>query len=164
MDSRYLEWGKAIDKTALLLLPPEGIVARCLFGEARGETLDDKQRVGCVIRNRVHWHLKGAGREGWGRVVLKPYQFSWTMDSDPNLPKVLNPLKYELEGVWDVCCRVAEAIVSGASADTTQGSDHYYDSSMDKRPPPWVADAGMVSTVRSERFRFFRSARVKEWV
>jgi len=165
VDEKYRLWGAKISKPELGDLPPGAILARCLFGEARGASLDNKQKVGCVIRNRVHWHLKApVGNAGWASVILKPFQFSWTMDSDPNLPKVLDPLNYEAEVVWDVCCKVSEMIVSGASADTTQGSDHYYDKSMDSKPPPWATGDGMTPTVQTDRFRFFRSARVKQWV
>ena len=164
MDAHYFEWGrKLVAKAELGDLPPMAITARCLYGEARGATLDEKQKVGCVIRNRAHWHVKPPGDANWGTVILRPYQFSWTMDSDPNLKKVLDPLKYEPEVVWEVCCKVAESIVSGASADSTKGSDHYYDKSMDGDPPDWVNDSGMITTVKTERFRFFRSARVKSW-
>lgn len=164
MDDKYRQWGRPINKSELVSLPPEAITARCIFGEARGETLDEKQMVGCVIRNRVHWHLpKPVGNAGWATVILKPYQFSWTMDSDPNLKKVLDPMAHEPENVWEICCRVAEQVVSGVSADTTKGSDMYYDKSMDGKPPTWIRDAGMVPTIQTATFRFFRSARVKQW-
>lgn len=177
MNDNYLNWGRKISKAELGSLSAPAIVARCLFGEARGASLDEKQKIGCVVRNRVHWHLRqpNVGEAGWATVILRPYQFSWTMDSDPNLPKVLDPLNptvsKEPPTVWEVCCNVAELIVGKktdggelqVSLDTTQGSDHYYDKSMDRNPPVWIDDIGMVSTIKTERFRFFRSARVKQW-
>jgi len=165
VDQKYLDWGRKLGiKMELGSLPAEAITARCLFGEARGEPMSDKVKVGAVIRNRVHWHIaRPVGAAGWGLVVLKPYQFSWTMDSDPNLLKVLDPLTHELPAVWEVCCQVAEGIVSGAIPDETQGADYYYDRSMDAKPPSWIHDAGMVATVRTDTFRFWRSARVKNW-
>lgn len=163
MDERYLNWGRKLtSKSDLSSLPPEAITARCLWAEARGASLDEKQKVGCVIRNRVRWHIpKPIGAASWAAVILKPLQFSWTMDSDPNLPKVLDPLKAESPDVWEVCCRVAEMIVSGTSGDTTYGADHYHDESMDGNPPSWAKN--FVATVQTERFRFFRSLRVKQW-
>lgn len=163
MDERYLSWGRKLAfKSELGNLPPEAVTARCLWAEARGASLDEKQKVGCVIRNRVRWHItKPVGAASWATIILKPLQFSWTMDSDPNLPKVLDPLTSESPDVWEICCRVAEMIVTGASTDTTSGADHYYDKSMDKNPPFWAKD--FVATTQTERFRFFRSPRVKQW-
>lgn len=161
MTELYRQWGrKVLSLSELALLPPEAVLARCLWGEARGAQLHEKQKVGAVIRNRVRWWIpKPVGAAAWAKVILQPYQFSWTLANDPNLPKVLDPIRFEPEAVWEVCCRVAEGIVRGGLADDTLGADHYYDRSMDAKPPSWAAQ--LTPTIQTERFRFFRSPRVR---
>ena len=157
MNESYRIWGRKLGSSSELpSLPAAGILARCLYGEARGATPDEMQKVGAVVRNRVQWW-----RKSWAGVILQPYRFSWTLKNDPNLPKVLNPMAYEDALVWERCCLTAEGIVENSIPDGTKGADHYFDRSMDANPPVWIRDRGMVATVRTGRFRFYRSARVK---
>ena len=164
MLQRYLDWGQAVRTLDdLRTLPPEGILARCLFGEARASTVsaDERGKVGCVIRNRGKWWVpkNQLTLRSWVGIILQPKQFSWTLTSDPNYLKVLDPMKAELPAVWEGCCIIAEGVVKGTIADTTSNADHYYDKSMDRHPPYWAAS--MKPTVRTEHYRFFRSDRVK---
>ena len=60
-------------------LPVAEVLARTLYGEARGEGLPGIEAVACVILNRVAF-AKARGRYWWGNTVsqvcLKPGQFS----------------------------------------------------------------------------------------
>lgn len=162
MDERFRQWGQALENVeALRGLPPEGVLARCIFGEARGVGLDEKEMVGCVVRNRVRWWR---GRpwepEGWAAIILQPHQFSWTLAGDPNRGKVLDPFNNTPDYVWFICCQVAERVVRGDTPDVTGGADHYYNKSLDDTPPYWAS--AMEATAVSEHFRFFRSDRAGE--
>lgn len=64
----------------------DGIAARTVYGESRGETSEGRLAVAHVIRNRLK-----TGR--WGTTVaavcLAPSQFSCWLSSDPNRRKML---------------------------------------------------------------------------
>jgi len=64
----------------------DGVAARTLYGEARGEGYDGMLAVAWVIKNRLT-----SGR--WGKtaaaVCLAPYQFSTWNEKDPNRKKLL---------------------------------------------------------------------------
>ncbi|HJR27754.1 MAG TPA: cell wall hydrolase, partial [Pseudomonas sp.] len=61
------------------------VLARTLWGEARGEGLPGQIAVAWAIRNRVN---DGKARSWWGEgyagVCQAPYQFSCWNKSDPN--------------------------------------------------------------------------------
>lgn len=115
------------------------IMARTLYGEARGEYtradggLAALIAVGNVIMNRL---IKG----GWfGRTVeevcLKPFQFSCWNKSDPNYEMIrAAPLD---EPILAVCHGVAGHLLCGQWPDITGGCDHYY-SRLLKEPPYWA--------------------------
>ena len=61
------------------------ILARTLWGEARGESLAGQIAVAWTIRNRVNdGKAKSWWGEGYAGVCQKPYQFSCWNKSDPN--------------------------------------------------------------------------------
>ena len=61
------------------------ILARTLWGEARGESLAGQIAVAWTIRNRVNdGKAKSWWGEGYAGVCQKPYQFSCWNKNDPN--------------------------------------------------------------------------------
>ena len=98
------------------------ILAKTLYGEARGEGISGLEAVANVILNRVKhpcW---------WGKnireVCLKPMQFScWNID-DPNRKKLMADLSDD--PIFDVCRRIAVRAIRGLLKDTTKGSTHYH--------------------------------------
>jgi len=61
------------------------ILARTLWGEARGESLAGQIAVAWTIRNRVNdGNAKSWWGEGYTGVCQKPYQFSCWNSTDPN--------------------------------------------------------------------------------
>ena len=61
------------------------ILARTLWGEARGEGFDGQIAVAWTIRNRVFdGKAKSWWGEGYAEVCLKPWQFSCWNQNDPN--------------------------------------------------------------------------------
>lgn len=97
------------------------VVARTVYGEARGEPNLGKTAVAHVILNRV----KHGG--WWGntiqRVCLKKYQFSCWLKDDPNLPKIL--AVDASDSVFGTCLSIAEDAILGRSCDPTNGADSY---------------------------------------
>lgn len=103
------------------------ILARTVWGEARGESLAGKEAVANVILNR----FKTSQRQGhfwWGdtieEVCLKPYQFSCWNENDVNYRRVI-----AVDGDdpnFAICQRIARRAVNGLLEDNTFGADHYH--------------------------------------
>lgn len=116
-------------------LPPRNqdidILARTIWGEARGESVKGMEAVAMVIMNRfvraARWTLKGK-KIWWGgtirEICLKPYQFSCWNTNDPNRQK-LNSVD-EQDQAFVICKRVARRAVNGALQDQLEGATHYH--------------------------------------
>ncbi|MBC8267610.1 MAG: cell wall hydrolase [Rhodospirillaceae bacterium] len=119
-------------------LPLDGeveLLARTLYGEARGETVRGKEAVACVIVNRVRRARERGGYwwgESLGQVCQKPWQFSCWNEGDPNLKKILAVTPENR--VFQSCIRIARRAASGAIDDPTRGATHYHSKSVN---PPW---------------------------
>jgi len=109
------------------------VLARTLWGEARGEGETGQKAVAAVICTRV---MRGARYQAkWGtphplfgdgtfkQACLRPRQFSCWNAGDPNLPKMkaLNLTDPALAGLL----RIAEDAVDGRIIDPTGGATHY---------------------------------------
>lgn len=112
------------------------VLARTLFGEARGESVKGKEAVAAVVMNRVRRARERGGAYWWGatveQVCLKPWQFSCWNQTDPNRAKI------EAVGmdnrVFRTCVRIARRAVAGVIADPTGGATHYHVRDL---APPW---------------------------
>ena len=116
---------------SLAALPPRDqaveILARTVWGEARGEPVAGKEAVAAVVLNRVALAEKPQFR-WWGKTVvgvcLAPFQFScWNAD-DPNFPKLFNVRG--ADPVYATCLRTARRAVSNVLKDPTGGATHYH--------------------------------------
>jgi len=129
------------------------ILARTLWGEARGEGLAGQIAVAWTIRNRVEdGRAKSWWGEGYAGVCLAPYQFSCWNKNDPNYPYLSGakpiPLKQFAQAQ-----RAADLVISGAEPDLTKGATHYYATTMPKAPA-WAAKA--TQTLRLGNHLFFK--------
>lgn len=112
------------------------VLARTIWGEARGEGKTGMEAVACVILNRFaisqdkksYW---------WGNTVIeicqKPYQFSCWNKNDPNREKLLavgqdNPY-------FATALRIARRALLGLLSDMTDGATHYHAASI---TPYWA--------------------------
>lgn len=90
------------------------VLARTIYGEARGETVRGKEAVACVVLNRVQ-RAKDRSGYWWGdsieSVCFKPWQFSCWNENDPNHQKILSVEPGHK--VFDTCLRIARRAVSG---------------------------------------------------
>lgn len=119
-----------------LLADPVEVLARTLYGEARGEPVRGKEAVASVILNRV----ARAGERGgywWGTsvigVCLKPWQFSCWNAGDPNRAKILAVTPQN--ATFATCLRIARRALSGGLKDPTNGAVHYHSMRVH---PPWA--------------------------
>ncbi len=103
------------------------ILAKTIFGEARGEPLSGQEAVASVIMNRVKISQKKKGY-WWGNTIAevcqKNKQFSCWNTDDPNYRILLrvddgNP-------IYATCKRIALRAISGMLEDKTYGATHYH--------------------------------------
>lgn len=130
------------------------ILARTLYGEARGEAERGMTAVACVIMNRVHLSeqsmVNAHGPLWWGRdvasVCLKPYQFScWNRD-DPNRRKIIAVTKDD--AVFAAAKRIATRAILGLLDDVTVGATHYHARGMTPTQiPTWARGMTPVATI-----------------
>ncbi|MEK0082869.1 cell wall hydrolase [Benzoatithermus flavus] len=106
------------------------VMARTLYGEARGEPDEGKVAVAHVIRTR--W-LKGPLRTALAAVCLKPRQFSCWDDGNRAAMAVV-----DLESPQFLrCMAIAWGVIAGIIPDNTGGADHYLNPKALERLPAW---------------------------
>lgn len=100
---------------------PEDIIARTLWGEARGEGYSGQQAVANVICNRA------ALPRWWGHdeksVCLHPYQFSCWNQDNPNRAKLI--VVTDEDPIFGQCLIIASDALKGLLKDLTNGADSY---------------------------------------
>jgi spore germination cell wall hydrolase CwlJ-like protein len=127
------------------------VLARTLWGEARGEGIAGQQAVAWAIRNRVN---DGKDKSWWGEgytgVCQAPYQFSCWNKNDPNYPYLSGATPIP-KGQINRATEAANAVIDGLVKDPTGGATHYYALSMPK-PPAWVKGATLTLTLGQHKF------------
>nr|DAS10149.1 MAG TPA: Cell Wall Hydrolase [Caudoviricetes sp.] len=103
------------------------VLARTIYGEARGECLSGQEAVASVVLNRVNF-AKSRGGYWWGNTVSdvcrKPWQFSCWNANDPNAQLI-----QKVDGkdrIFASCKRTAARAVGGVLKDKTFGATHYH--------------------------------------
>lgn len=133
------------------------ILARTLWGEARGEGLTGQIAVAWSIRNRVEMDLHDDGKpdwwgEGYAGVCQKAWQFSCWNKNDPNYP-FLSGAEPIPPSQFAQAREAASIVIDGKQPDPTGGATHYYATTMLKAPD-WAAKAKR--TLKLGRHIFFR--------
>jgi spore germination cell wall hydrolase CwlJ-like protein len=116
------------------------MLARTLWGEARGESLAGQIAVAWTIRNRVNdGKLRSWWGEGYAGVCLAPHQFSCWNKNDPNFAYLSGARQIPFREL--VQARIAaDQVIDGKVPDPTGGATHYYAIAM-KTAPAWAAKA-----------------------
>jgi len=113
------------------------ILARTLWGEARGESVRGMEAVAAVVMNRVAV-ARRRGRMWWGNSVAEvcraPWQFSCWNANDPNRPKLMAVTSTDPS--FAVAQRIARRAVAGLLPDPTGGATHYHARGVS---PAWAA-------------------------
>ena len=103
------------------------ILARTIWGEARGESVRGMEAVAAVILNRARIS-EARGGYWWGRgiaeICQKPFQFSCWNPNDPNRNRLLSVGTDDRHFV--IALRIATRAVRGALSDPTGGAEHYH--------------------------------------
>jgi N-acetylmuramoyl-L-alanine amidase len=133
-------------KTQTTVSPDIDILARTIYGEARGESDAGKAAVAWVIKNRAE-----AGG-WWGddivEVCLKPYQFSCWNRNDPNR-SVIEKLSAKGNPLFLKCVDIAREVLARQISDVTQGANHYH---ADGVKPKWAIDKYFTVAIGNHRF------------
>lgn len=129
------------------------ILARTLWGEARGESYQGIQGVANVIVNRYNEAKKSQGKyKLWGgasiaKVCQAPYQFSCWNANDPNRAKML--ALTVADPIFAQCVAIATLAVQGKLPDVTGGSTYYHTSAV---KPAWSKGLAPVATIGNHKF------------
>ncbi|RON33737.1 cell wall hydrolase [Pseudomonas brassicacearum] len=129
------------------------ILARTLWGEARGESLTGQIAVAWAIRNRVE---DGKAMSWWGEgyasVCQAKYQFSCWNSNDPNFAYLSGAKQIPFRELAQARI-AADQVIEGKVPDPTGGATHYYATTMPK-PPTWTK--GATQTLKLGRHVFFK--------
>ena len=130
-----------------------GLLALCLWREARNQPADAITAVACSIRNRTlkpaWWNSMHA--MDYIEVILHPEQYSSFNAGDVNAAKM--PLSSDL--IFPQCLEIAQSIWDGTQSDTIQGAQSYFDRSLDSNPPQWANTQTHICDVGD--FHFYRA-------
>lgn len=130
------------------------VLARTMWGEARGEGKAGMAAVGHVVFNRVD------AQSWWGSTVedvcRKPFQFSCWNSNDPNRARLLSltaaDATFRIAFQIATELQTAQAIGARVRNDPTQGATHYYAPAR-VRKPLWAV--GLVPCARIGGHDFF---------
>ena len=127
------------------------IMARTIWGEARGEGLQGMIAVGLVIMNRYRehkWYSHINGKYSIKSVCLKSKQFSCWNDDDPNsaMCKAVDTTNHDFQDAL----YAAKQVISGAVEDFTGGANHYFADYIGK--PSWAKDMVFCITIGHHNF------------
>jgi N-acetylmuramoyl-L-alanine amidase len=93
-----------------------------LWGEFRGQPIEEQVAGACVIRNRVR-----ATGKTYKEVCLAPAQFSCWNENDPNFSQIVNLFKtYDTKNPLIKQLKyIATGVMDGELMDNTKNSNHY---------------------------------------
>ena len=124
------------------------IMARTIWGEARGESRRGRIAVANVIMNRVN-EVEWDGETVVG-VCLLHRQFSCWNKGNKNLAKLV---AVDLSNaVFRECLEISAEAIAGSLKDKTKGANHYFSSEI--HPPKWARNRK--PTVKIGKHWFYR--------
>lgn len=133
----------------------ENILARTIYGEARGEGLEGMEAVALVVMNRVKaqkWFTGYVLHEGQkipsvAQTCLKRAQFSCWNKNDANYP-VLQKITAE-DPIFRECLIVAKRALNGQLTDFTNGALYYHTKQI---KPSWAKGKSPCYEVKNHLF------------
>lgn len=124
------------------------VLARTLYGEARGEGVAGMQAIAWVVVNRVRRGPPRFKPDVVG-VVMAPHQFSCWSRSDPN-SKICASVS-ESDPIFALAIYAASSVLSGEVRDMVGGADHYHATWL--RPyPAWAASMKQTKVIGQHVF------------
>jgi spore germination cell wall hydrolase CwlJ-like protein len=142
-----------LEKSMTVTEKDRDVLARTLWGEARGEGAAGQVAVAWTIRNRVFdGKKKSWWGEGYAGVCQKAWQFSCWNTNDPNYPYLSGAKQIPFRELAQARI-AADQVIDGKQPDPTDGATHYYAATMPKAPG-WAAKAKL--TMKLGHHVFFR--------
>ena len=134
----------------LINLPISDLLARMIFGEARGEGEQGMLAVAHVALNR-------ASHPGWwgkslAQVIVSPLQFSCFNPNSTELPEILDLDADAPSSEFSPCLTVAEDVLAGTTTDPTGGATAYLNPAECKHMPSWATQAAYTCTIGKHHF------------
>ncbi len=103
------------------------VLARTIWGEARGEGSAGMQAVACVVLNRAAVSRQKR-KYWWGNNIVqicqKPFQFSCWNKNDPNFERVISADR--TDRIFVLALEIAALALDGRIHDFTGGATHYH--------------------------------------
>lgn len=129
------------------------ILARTLYGEARGEGYRGMQAVANVIMNRVamaahHPHFGDGTPAG---ACKAPWQFSCWNPNDPNI-NIINSVDSQ-DSIFATALQIASDAINNILTDVTMGATYYY--AIGSPTPVWAQ--GKNTCARVGKHLFFKN-------
>ncbi|ERN43196.1 cell Wall hydrolase [Rubidibacter lacunae KORDI 51-2] len=119
------------------------VLARTIWGEARGEKRLGKTAVAWVVRNRA----SRSPSYGWPptirQVCQQPWQFSCWNENDPNRDKLLTVNVSNSE--FRESQEIAKKVLNGEIPDPTNGADHFFANYIST--PDWARGQSIVAEI-----------------
>jgi uncharacterized protein (TIGR02594 family) len=129
------------------------ILARTIYGEARGEQADGKAAVASVVLNRAK--IGGWYGHSIEEVCLKRKQFSCWNANDPNRAIIKDMEAHEGDQTFDRCFDLSAQAILGQLDDKTGGATHFHADTM-RRFPDWAK--GATRTAHIGHHIFYKNA------
>lgn len=111
------------------------IVAKTIYGEARGEYKNYGENSLIAIANVIQNRKNITGEPIFANICLKPKQFSCWNNTDPN-KKIIENVTVE-DQIFLKCLKIATHAINKNLEDITNGATHYYSTFL-KNPPYWA--------------------------
>lgn len=127
------------------------LLALTIWREGQNQGAAGMLAIGWSIRNRVLRAGKTWWGDDWEEVILKPWQYTSMMASDPNAVKL--PGDPSIQKPWADALAAAEAAYSGAGVNPIGDATHYYNPRV-VAEPAWVKAPGskFIKQVGDHRF------------
>lgn len=141
------------------------VLARTLWGEARGEGREGMRAVGWVARNRAMLARQFIERTGRGHhplygdgtyrgACLARMQFSCWNPDDPNLPRLM--AVGDSNAAFADALVLAAGVIAGTPGDPTHGATHYFTLARPAWahtwPPAWAAERTATAIIGGHAF------------
>lgn len=131
------------------------VMARTIFGEARGIGREGMEAIAAVIANRANASAT-ADQALFGKTIeevcLKEHQFPSWNKGDPNRPVILNVKK--TNPAFAEALKIARRTLLGELNDRTGGATYYHVAHL-PTPPTWVKS--VKPTLQIETHKFYRA-------
>jgi hypothetical protein len=133
----------------------EDILARTIFGEARGEGIEGMEAVACVIMNRIRakkWFTGYVIKNGIkipsvAQTCLKKAQFSCWNKNDPNYPLLMKISKSDK--LFNQCLIIAKRALNAQLTDFTNGALYYHTKAI---KPKWAIGKSPCYEIKNHLF------------